>query len=154
MLRFAAAASLFLSSVAAASAGEACVACAEPDLTYRCSLERSGELKDLADKDTVVGQVCTKVLARLGGHARCTVVTSEAPCPGQARVLGVSDYVAVIGGADGTTPNTKVEGLIPGTARVATEGLQKTGEAISGTAKSTWDCVTSLFANCGARAPD
>jgi hypothetical protein len=136
-------------SASAVSAAEVCVACAGPDVTYRCTVEKSEKIEKLPDAQRVLEQVCTKILAKNGNHAKCDVNRNKAECPGDPKVIGLAELKdALAKSNESKTADSKVEGLLPGAARVTTEGLQKSGEAISSGAKTAWDCVISLFGEC------
>jgi hypothetical protein len=138
-----------IASVSAVAAAEVCVACAGPDVTYRCTVEKSEKIEQMPDAQRVLEQVCTKILAKTGSHAKCDVNRDKAECPGDPKVIGVAELKEALAiSRESKTSDSKVEGLLPGAARVTTEGLQKTGEAIGGGAKTAWDCVTSLFSAC------
>jgi hypothetical protein len=132
--------------VTAADAKPVCVACATPDATYACALARDSKLDQIADEPRVVETVCLKVLKKSGKHASCKVVKDDtAGCDGAVREIGAKEYLAALSDSDGST---KVEGLLPGAARVTGESLGKAGDAISGSAKSTWNCISSFFKDC------
>src|SRR5690242_4313583 len=51
-----------IASVSAVAAAEVCVACAGPDVTYRCTVEKSEKIEQMPDAQRVLEQVCTKIL--------------------------------------------------------------------------------------------
>lgn len=136
-------------SASAVGAAEVCVACVGPDVTYRCTVEKSEKIEQMPDAQRVLEQVCTKILTKTGSHAKCDVNRDKANCPGNPKTIGLAELKdALATRNEGKTADSKVEGLLPGAARVTTEGLQKSGEAISSGAKTAWDCVISLFGAC------
>ena len=127
------------------AAEELCVSCDKPIALYRCTVEKSEELAKLGLQDKVLPPACEKILAKTGGHASCRVVGKPGdPCKGTERKLGLSDLQKALAG-DGPSTTTAVPSL---TDR-AGEAAQSTGEAIGGAFKKTWNCVTSLFQQCG-----
>lgn len=131
-------------SVTAVAAAEVCVACTGPDVTYRCSVEKSDKIEKLPDAQRLLEQACTKILAKTGSHAKCDVNRDKAECPGAPKMIGLAELKEALAKNNEGKTDSKVEGLLPGAARVTTEGLQKTGEA----AKTAWDCVVTLFSAC------
>jgi hypothetical protein len=128
-------------STSAFAAVEVCVACAGPEVTYRCTVEKSEKIEKFPDAQRVVEQACTKILVKTGSHAKCDINRAKAECPGDLKTIGLADVKEALAKRNESKTDSKVEGLLPGAARVTTEGLQKTGEA----AKSAWDCVLSIF---------
>jgi len=125
-----------------------CVACSAPDAVYPCALAHDGRLDRAANTPRAVEAVCLKVLKKTGQHKACRVVPSTTSgCSGTPREISAQDYFAAL--SDSDTPST-VEGLLPGAARTAQESLSKAGDAIKGSAQSTWGCLSSLFANCSS----
>ena len=135
---------------AAVTAGEACISCTGPAATYRCGVEGSDKLDKIAGGDKALAQVCAKVLAKIGPHEKCEPGGAQPKsCEGaKAKVLTLADFQQALAGGDGYVPDTKVEGVLPGAQRVATDSLQSAGDTISSTARKSWDCVASLFGNC------
>jgi len=143
-----AAAGLLLGTLPAAGAAPICVACSQPDAAYPCALAQDGRLERVADEPRAVEAVCLKVLKKAGQHGSCRVVRDDVTrCSGAVREVSAQEYLAALADSDGST---QTEGVIPGAARVATETLGKAGEAISGSAKSTWSCLSSLFTDCSS----
>ena len=100
--------------------------------------------------DKALAEICAKVLSKTGSHERCEAGGSDAKtCAGAPRkVVTLTDFQAALAGGEGYAPDTKVEGVIPGATRVATESLESAGSAISSSARKSWDCVASLFKDC------
>ncbi len=98
--------------------------------------------RKIPDAQRVVEQACTKILVKTGSHAKCDINRAKAECPGPEDLIGLADVKEALAKRNESKTDSKVEGLLPGAARVTTEGLQKTGEA----AKSAWDCVLSISA--------
>jgi hypothetical protein len=147
--RVASSLALLFASTAMAAAAEVCVACVSPDITYRCAVEKAEKLEQLPEGQRVLERICTKMLAKSGSHAKCAVSREAPACTGDLKTIGVAELKDAIAAASiNTNSDSKVEGLLPGAYRVTTEGLQKTGEAIGGGAKTAWDCVASLFSEC------
>lgn len=140
---------LLLASAAGVASAEVCVACVSPDVTYRCTIEKSEKLEKLPDGQRVVERICAKMLEKSGNHTKCDVSRTEAACPGDLKTIGIADVKDAIAAAasDGSS-DSKVEGLLPGAYRMTAEGLKKTGEVIGGSVKTAWDCVASLFSAC------
>lgn len=125
------------------------MACVSPDVTYRCAVEKAEKLEQLPEGQRAVERICTTLLAKSGSHAKCAVNRETAACPGDLKTIGKSELKdAIAAASSNSNSDSKVEGLLPGAYRVTTEGLQKTGEAIGGGAKTAWDCVASLFSAC------
>ncbi len=134
----------------AVAAGEACIPCTGPAATYRCALEEGGKLDKIAGGDKALTQICVKVLTKTGPHEKCEAVgADEKSCAGATqKIITLTDVQQALAGGDGYAPDTKVEGVVPGATRVASESLQTAGDAISASARKSWDCVTSLFMDC------
>ncbi len=146
-LRSVSALGLIVGFTGSAGADPICVVCAGPDATYQCSLADDKKLAGITVPPKAIEAVCIKVLAKTGKHQSCQAIAAakDTACDGAVRELSAKDYLAALSESDGSS---KVEGLLPGAARVTTEGLAKTGEVISGSAKSTWHCLASLFTDC------
>ena len=140
----------FIALPTAAMAGEVCIPCTGPAATYRCALEEGGKLDKVAGGDKALAQICIKILTKTGPHEKCdTDGADEKACAGATRkVVTLTDFQQALAGGQGYAPDTKVEGVIPGATRVATESLENAGSAISTSARKSWDCVASLFKDC------
>ena len=114
-----------------ASAGELCVVCAKPDATYRCAVDQSTQFGKFKFGEEVQSHICTKVLAKKGGHERCIVVQNAiAACEGLLRTITFTDYQQMLA-SEGTS--TYEPGLIP---------------TIGNKITKAWICVTSIFKDC------
>jgi hypothetical protein len=138
---------------------------------------------------------CIKQLAEAGGHESCSVARSAPyPCPGLVRLVAKPQGELAPPAEAVAEPNQPppeagetvepkhapprtVEELAKDTVKSSQQGLQKAGEAVTGSAKSageqigkagsavgegigkagssvgsaakkTWDCLVSLFKNC------
>lgn len=147
-MRTASIAPLLIVWSASAAAGDICISCQGPAATYTCTIEKSEKIDQFPDAQRFLERVCKKALTKKGKHEKCEVLRSASPCQGAIVSLGKSDLKDALIKGDTDGSSSKVEGLLPGAQRMATEGLEKTGEAIKGSAKTTWDCVLSLFTAC------
>ena len=138
---------LILSVAALAGAGEVCVSCLEPTATYRCTFDQERKLERLPYADDVLQHVCLKVLAKAGGHARCNINRQAVICDGIPKTVTLTDYEQAVAGGGSDAP-TKVEGLGSRAAQSMTEQLKKAGDAVGGTVKKSWTCLSSLFKEC------
>jgi hypothetical protein len=140
----------FVALPSAATAGEACIPCTGPAATYRCAVEEGGRLDKISGGDKALAQICIKVLTKTGPHEKCEAGgADEKTCAGGTpKVITLTEFQQALAGGDGYAPDTKVEGVIPGATRVATESLENAGSAISTSARKSWDCVASLFKDC------
>lgn len=129
---------------ALAAAADVCVSCRGPSAVYACAIEKSEKIEKFPDAQRVLERVCKKVLAKKGNHEKCEVLREVSSCDGALVSLGKSDLKDALINGNKDAPSTKVEGLLPGAQRMATDGFEKTGKA----AKTTWDCVLSLFTSC------
>ena len=131
MLRRTTLALAVISFSSSASAGELCVVCAKPDATYRCTLDQSTRFANFKFGEDIQGRVCTKVLAKKGGHERCNVVqNANAACDGPPRTITFTDYQQMLA-SDGSS--TYEPGLIA---------------VIGNKINKTWICITSIFKDC------
>jgi hypothetical protein len=115
-------------------AAEVCVACTKPDAIYRCDLEPFLKKDKYGIEDKAGGHVCETVLAKEGAHAGCHVVLDAKTCTGTLRTITLTDYQRAMAG---DVEDTYDPGLI-----------EKTRRNVQSTWNSTWNCVSSLFADC------
>ena len=143
------------------AAGEVCVTCKGPDASYRCKLEGSGALDPSRVGDRVAQFICVSELARRGGHESCSVRNDGFPtCVGELRAVGLTGPLpdapppaqppagaAAAETAKSEPPKTMVD-LAKRTGEASKAELQKTGKAVEGAVKKTWDCLATLFTQC------
>lgn len=163
---------------AGAGAGELCVTCMKPDLTYRCVF---GENVAVSADDPKAQMLCISELAKFGHHESCAFDRRSATtCPGTLRAvspppkdaklpplqpppIGPSGTPMPAPGAPkvDTGPRT-VEELAKQTAQSTGIELDKAGAAVKGTAKAagdgigvvgdaakkSWRCLASFFSDC------
>lgn len=167
---------LLLCVGAARADEELCVACANPDTTYRCAVERAGDAMKVRGADRAIQFLCVSELARAGKHSSCKVSrdTPSGFCAGELRVVAadgtVTAPVVARGAPTGrpaptSEPKTIVEmtqrsidtsgeqlksagAAVKDTAKSAGETVAGAGSAVGRAAKKTWLCVTSLFSSC------
>lgn len=164
---------LLIATTSFAAAQEVCVVCSGPQATYRCTVEKSDRLTRLGTfNDKAVQAVCTKELARQGGHSSCTARRDAGPCDGIVRELslasivdGAAEKLQPAAGAPSAPaapappvappdnkaaeapkegPPRTVEELAKRTSEQSKKNLQGVGDA----AAKTWGCVASLFTKC------
>jgi len=146
-----------------ASAQEICVACAKPDATYRCQIAGADGAGAIKHADRVAQFVCISELARQGGHASCAVRRDGfSSCLGDVKVVNLAtagkDQSAVEAqainaekppaAAPETGPPKTMLDLAKRTGAASKEQMDKTGEAVGGAMRKTWDCLTSIFSRC------
>jgi len=143
-----------------ARAQSICIVCEDPHAVYSCAAQDPTSLKT---SDPRLQVACVAELAKAGGHGSCSASRRQtgAACEGPLRTIAVGDAPAVPppaaaasapapqGQAEAKqgTPST-VEELAKRTAQSSKEQLKKAGDGVSGAAKKTWNCVTSLFKDC------
>lgn len=160
-----------------AAAGELCVTCDGPPMTYRCVF---GEAVATKTDDPRAQMLCITELAKFGHHESCAVDHRQpAQCPGALRAVSPPDVAAELpplakppAGPMGTPvpmpvqegekgdhgPRT-VEELAKQTAKSTGKELGKAGDAVKDTVKDTakgagnvakksWRCLMSLFTDC------
>jgi hypothetical protein len=110
-------------------AGEVCVACQSPTLTYRCAIDRTSLDSRIKIGEQMERKVCEKVLAKLGPHGDCKAVDTQ-PCNGSLKSLTLADYQRAL--ADNSEQTYQ-----PSVLEQAQHGMNK-----------TWNCVSSLFKDC------
>lgn len=149
---------------APAAAQDVCVTCAGPDRTYRCQIAGADGAAPVKHADKVAQFVCISELARKGGHSSCKVKRDGfSGCLGDLEVLKAGGAQPVAPGVAGSVsppttdqgavkpaegpPKTMVE-LAKRTGEASKEQLDKTGAAVGGAMKKTWDCVSSFFTTC------
>lgn len=155
-----------------AEAQEACVVCSGPAAVYRCTIEKSEKLSRfgaLADK--AIQAVCTRELARSGGHQSCAARrdAEHAICDGIQRELPLASLLEgnkPVAPPSAAQPATAVApGVAPmpvpptavkeGPPKTMKELAERTGatskqqfENAGEAAAKSWDCVISLFTKC------
>lgn len=154
---------------ATAGASEVCVSCTGPDTVYRCTVDQSADVASYRYGKRVLQFVCITELARQGNHQKCRVQRGEGLCLGVERVVSLTapldptaaadaSQTAEADGSDGVPapeatpqkpgPPKTVEELARRTASSSKEQLEKTGDAVGGAMKKSWNCLTSLFTQC------
>lgn len=159
-----------------AAAGELCVTCAGPDVTYRCVF---GDTVASRPDDPRAQVLCIKELAKFGNHESCAVdLRLPAQCPGMLRAVSPPEVAKELppltrppAGPLGTpmplpdrekpaaTEPRTVEQLAKDTANSTGDELGKAGTAVKDTAKGagnaignaakkSWHCLVSLFTDC------
>jgi hypothetical protein len=174
-----------------AAAAEYCVTCAGPESHYACSFEGASA----GPGDTGLKLYCITELAKSGKHQSCSVDRTEAkPCSGEVKVLAMPDGMTSPQAATSEMPKTpaSLPAAVPLAAKTSeataktdpdappktvqemvekgsgdagqtlqkggdavvetaksTGGIiDKAGKAVGDTAKKTWTCITSFFGNC------
>lgn len=131
----------------AAWAQEFCVACAGPPAVYRCVI---GDARQAQGQP--LQQFCTTTLAREGAHAECGIRKGTVfDCDGPIKRIGVAPNQGQQPPQKAAEPEKGPETVteaVRDLSRASGKQIEKTGEAASGTAKSMWKCVTSLFKSC------
>jgi len=126
-----------------AGAADVCVSCANPSAIYRCSVDQSAKLEKYGVEDKVLPPVCVQMLAKLGGHESCQAVGRAGdPCEGIAKTIGLSDLQKAASGGSS-------DSVVPSLGERAGSAAQSAGDTIGGAFKKSWNCVTSLFQECG-----
>lgn len=149
-------------STSAAAAQEICVACTKPDTIYRCQIAGAEGAGGVRFADRVAQYVCISELAKQGGHATCAVKRDGfSTCLGDIRVVqatssgnepaveapGASAEKPQAAAPETGPPKTMLE-LAKRTGEASKEQMDKTGAALGGAMKKTWDCLTSVFSRC------
>jgi hypothetical protein len=183
-------ASLVAAGTRVAAAGEYCVTCAGPEAHYACTFEGASA----GPGDTGLKLYCITELAKSGKHQSCSVDRNEAkPCTGDVKVLAMPDGMAITPPAAATatdvpksaaaptgtvpaaenaakaqpeTPPKTVQEMVEKgtgdagktlqkggdavveTAKTTGGVIDKAGKAVGDTAKKTWTCITSFFGDC------
>lgn len=161
---------------AAADVRSYCVSCAGPDQIYECRVTATGgHPSDAALLFHCIGELARRhehasCKAQRAQSDPCTGVPEDVAYRGaeeqQVPFSAPSDdtmspksvtqapptdttaeTAAAPEPASDAPPKTLVE-LTDKTVKSMDEGVQKTGETIGKAAKSTWTCITSLFADC------
>ena len=128
----------------AASAQEFCVACNGPPAVYRCVI---GDARQAQGQP--LQQFCTTTLAKEGAHAECGIRKGTVfDCDGPIKRIGVAPNQGQQKAAEPDKKPETVTEAVRDLSRASGKQIEKTGEAASGTAKSMWKCVTSLFKSC------
>jgi len=109
---------------------ELCLACEQPQASYRCSVERPSTKFDLGND--IEQEICIKVLTKQGEHAKChrIEVPEGGSCEGPARAVTLTDYQRIAGGNGESTYEV-------GALEIARRNVH-----------NTWLCVTSMFKDC------
>lgn len=153
-------------AASSAAAQEYCVSCSEPDAVYRCIIEgaRPGGAQPLQ-------VLCITAMAKAGNHATCgvkrgTVFQCDGPVKRIPWVAAGEETPAPIATprpadkpADPSAPpKTMLELTDRASKKTADdmkkagdtvkEGAQNLGQGITGGAKKTWECLSSLFFKC------
>jgi hypothetical protein len=143
---------LFALPVAAA---ETCVVCTTPPATYRCTIEGAERVAQFRGSDRVLQYVCITELAKLGGHASCSVGRKSADiCTGELKVLQAGDALAAAESAIGEPgprpglaqsaqpgppadgPPRTLEELARKSVEQSADQLQSAGKTVKDTAKT------------------
>ena len=146
---------------------QVCVTCEDPSASYVCAapagLGISGGLARKAFRFT-----CLKEIARLKGHAICSVRRDvQGPCLGETVVL-TQDAPAAVGTAPAAPEPAPTQAEPPpardaeGPPRTMVEAVERAGEestrqfkdasdTVSSFVRQSWTCVSSLFSDCKAR---
>lgn len=121
-----------LAAATAADAAEYCVACAQPDATYRCIAPEVSA----AARDTGTQLLCIQDIARRAGHKTCTIQrTADSACSGPEWVLGS----AGVGGMAVTLPKGGGLGAGRSDTATATPGVAPEGATAPQGARSVGD---------------
>jgi hypothetical protein len=143
MFRLLALANALLIAPGWAGAADVCISCDAPSVIYRCSVEQSAKLEKYGVEDKVLPPVCAQVLTKLGGHKSCQAVGKPGdPCQGIAKTIGLSDLQKAVAGGSS-------DSVVPSLGERAGSAAQSAGDTIGGAFKKSWNCVTSLFQECG-----
>jgi hypothetical protein len=180
----------FLTAIAhVAAAAEYCVTCAGPEAHYACSFEGASA----GPGDTGLKLYCITELAKSGKHQSCSVDRTEAkPCAGEVKLLAMPDgmlpppaqaatksdvpkpapdaaaqvpaesaakpqpdappktvqEMVEKGTGDAGKTLQKSGDAVVETAKSTGGVLDKAGKAVGDTAKKTWTCITSFFGDC------
>ena len=152
-----------------AQAQEACIVCAGPAASYRCSIKDSDKAPAFRGSDKVLQFVCVTELAKMGGHESCRVnrdfgtmcigdprqldVTKIGTQPEGAAAAAGTPQVPAKQASDG--PPKTLEELARRTVATSKDGLsaaeesaKKAGDSVGGAVKKTWNCLASLFTSC------
>jgi hypothetical protein len=144
-----------------AQAAEVCVVCSEPGAVYRCIADP--KLPAFRGSDKVLQYICVTELAKTGSHASCRVANEmTAGCLGIERIVGSQgveppsqpaagapvDAAAPIAEQPKEKPPQTLVELAKRTKEQVDEDTRKTGQAVGGAFKKSWDCLTTLFSKC------
>jgi hypothetical protein len=130
MLRIIVSACCILGVSHALVAGEVCVACEQPEATYRCTFEQTTRDHRLELGDVAQAHICESVLKRSSPHAACKIVKGPEPCNGVLRTVTVAEYQRFVA-SDGHS--TYEPGMVDKAQR---------------SVNATWNCLTSFFGDC------
>jgi hypothetical protein len=138
-----------------ATAQETCVVCTTPAATYRCAIEGSERVAQYRGSTRVMQYLCITELAKLGGHASCSVGRgSGAACMGELKVLRADDALAAAeavvrdgnpppgppqnepGPPSGSGPPRTLEELARRTVEQSSDQFQNAGKTVKDTAKT------------------
>ena len=153
-----------------------CVVCEAPDALYSCSCApQNGAGARRGRTGGALKYRCIREVAETYGHQRCKVNdTPLSACPGTVHMLREPRPVgggttpgqamhdlgaqpvqaprAADGGSDSREPKTVVE-LAKRAADQTQKQIEKSSETVTGAARQTWRCLSSLFDDCGSK-PD
>jgi hypothetical protein len=123
-------ASLCAASAVSARAAELCVACQEPAVTYRCTVEQPSDKYSVGND--LATQICSKVLAQKGEHKNCALlpVVEGGKCEGVERTVTVTDFQRALAANSQSTYEV-------GAFEIARRSVH-----------DTWLCVSSMFKDC------
>ena len=112
------------------AAEQLCVSCEGPAASYRCTVEQPSGKVTLGNG--IDAEICSKVMANKGSHAKCRVVAVAASggCEGPERTVNLTDYQRAIGDSDESTYEV-------GALEIARRNVH-----------NTWLCVASMFKDC------
>ena len=148
-----------------AQANEICVSCSGPPAVYRCTVDDADGVARYKGGDRILQFICTTELSKAGGHQKCRTRRGSAePCIGMERTVSLSgpiDGIAAQAESDqsgtieaapapdkSSAPPKTVEELARRTATASKDQLDKTGSAVGGAMKKSWNCMISLFQDC------
>lgn len=116
----------FLLLSLAAKAEGYCVACYSPDVVYQCLIEGSKNTSSLDPRHQIL---CIKLIAKDGGHARCSVerFTLEG-CKGKIRYIDADTSTLKSPKDDTQVAGSEGEGTASETKSPPKEGLDKNSE--------------------------
>ena len=160
-------ATLAMAPSALAQANEVCVSCSGPPAVYRCTVDDADSVTRYKGGDRILQFICTTELSKAGGHQKCRTRRGSAePCIGMERTVSLSGSIDALAeqAADGeptessdlepaapekaSGPPKTVEELARRTATASKDQLDKTGSAVGGAMKKSWNCMISLFQDC------
>jgi hypothetical protein len=142
-------------SIRPAIAQETCVVCTTPSATYRCAIEGTERVAQYRGSSRVIQYLCITELAKIGGHASCSVGRSTgAACIGELKVLRADEALAAAeavvrdgnpppgppqtepGPPPGSGPPRTLEELARRTVEQSGDQFQNAGKTVKDSAKS------------------